>query len=68
MQNLTDKCKKLRRLHDRLTEEIRLLKESLREMELESFENPFETVNVIKGLQEALNTVNKDLEKCPPEY
>jgi hypothetical protein len=59
--------KQLRRLHDRITEELRLLKEGLREAEQESFENPIETVNVIRTLQEVLNTVNLELAKCPAD-
>jgi hypothetical protein len=59
--------KRLRKLHGHLTEEIRLLKEGLREAEQETFENPIETVNVIKNLQEVLNTINHELAKCPPE-
>ncbi|HTK11925.1 MAG TPA: hypothetical protein VL485_32435 [Ktedonobacteraceae bacterium] len=68
MQNLTERCKHLHKLHDRLVEEIRLLKESLREVEQESFDNPIETVNVIRSLQDTLNTVSKELEKCPADY
>ncbi|HEX3641040.1 MAG TPA: hypothetical protein VHV10_07110 [Ktedonobacteraceae bacterium] len=60
-------CKRLRRLHSNVTEELRLLKETLREAEEESFENPIETVNVVKSLQEVLNTVNLELAKCPTE-
>jgi hypothetical protein len=60
-------CKRLRKLHNNLTEELRLLKETLREAEEESFENPIETVNVVKSLQEVLNTVNLELAKCPTE-
>jgi hypothetical protein len=67
MQNFTERCTHLRKLQGRLVEEIRLLKESLREVEMETFENPIETVNVIRSLQDALNTVNKELEKCPVE-
>jgi DNA anti-recombination protein RmuC len=59
--------KQLHRLHGHLTEELRLLKESLQEAEQESFENPIETVNVIRSLQEVLNTVNHELAKCPAE-
>jgi hypothetical protein len=59
-------CKQLRRLHDRITEELRLLKEGLRETEQASFENPIETVNLVRTLQEVLNTVNLELAKCPP--
>ncbi len=60
-----NKCQHLQRLHDRLSEELRLLKETLREEEPESFENPMETVHVIRSLQETLNTVERELEKCP---
>jgi sugar-specific transcriptional regulator TrmB len=60
-------CKRLRKLHGHLTEEIRLLKEGLREAEQETFENPIETVNVIKNLQEVLNMINHELVKCPTE-
>ncbi len=67
MRTRTDTCRQLRRLHDQLTEELRLLKESRQEMEQESFENPIETVNVIKSLQEVLTTVNHQLAKCPAE-
>lgn len=67
MQNFADRCTHLRKLQGRLVEEIRLLKESLQEIQQESFENPIETVNVVKSLQDALNMVSKELEKCPPE-
>ena len=67
VQNHADSCRQLRRLHERLVEELRLLKDGLRETELESFENPIETVQVIKSLQEALHTVNQVLAKCPAE-
>lgn len=67
MRTHIDTCKQFRRLHDQLTEELRLLKESRREMQQESFENPIETVNVIRSLQEVLNTVNDALAKCPAE-
>jgi hypothetical protein len=58
-------CKQLRRLRSRVAEELRLLKEDLQEAEQESFENPIETVNIIRTLQEVLNTVNLELAKCP---
>lgn len=67
MQTRTDTCRQLRRLHSQLTEELRLLKERRQEMEQESFENPIETVNVIRSLQEVLNTVNDELAKCSAE-
>jgi sugar-specific transcriptional regulator TrmB len=67
MRTRLDTCKQFRRLHDQLTEELRFLKERRQEMQQESFENPIETVNVIRSLQEVLNTVNDELAKCPPE-
>jgi hypothetical protein len=59
----TDKCKQLRELHDRLTNELRVLKESEQEEEREGV-NPIETVNIIKSLQKTLNTVDLELQKC----
>ena len=67
MQGNTDKCKQLRKLHGRLVEELRVLKEDLREEEFEGVANPIETANIIKSLQEALNTVTLELQKCPDE-
>ena len=67
MENNTDRCKKLRRLHSRLVEELRLLKESQQEEVSEGFENPVQTANIIKSLQETLSTVVRELEKCPEE-
>jgi hypothetical protein len=65
MSNGSDQCTKLRKLHDRLVEELRILKEDLREEEQEGVANPIETVNIIKGLQKALSTVELELQKCP---
>jgi hypothetical protein len=62
-----DKCKQLRKLHAQLVEELRVLKEELREEEGEGFENPIETVNIIKSLQQARGTIEQELQKCPPE-
>ncbi len=59
-------CNHLRRLHDRLVDEIRLLKESLQEEE-ESFDNPLEMRNIIGSLQATLQQINLELQKCPPE-
>jgi hypothetical protein len=67
MENNTDRCKKLRRLHNRLVEELRLLKESQEEEESEGVENPIQTANIIKSLQETLSMVVRELEKCPDE-
>lgn len=66
-QNTTDKCARLSKLHDRLIEELRALKETREEMEQESFDNPIETVSVIKSLQGTLNTIENELTKCPAE-
>ena len=65
MSNNTDKCERLRKLHDRLTEEIRILEEDLQREEQEGVANPIETVNIIKSLQRTLNTVEVELAKCP---
>lgn len=67
MKNNIDRCKQLRKLHDRLVEELRLLKESQVEEEIEGVVNPVQTANIIKGLQETLSTVVLELEKCPEE-
>ena len=64
MSSSTDKCNQLRQLHDRLTNELRLLKESLEEEEREGTVNPTETVNIIKSLQKVLSTVELELQKC----
>jgi hypothetical protein len=65
MSSSTDKCKQLRELHARLTDELRVLKESLQEEEQEGIVNPIETVTIIKSLQKALSTVDIELQKCP---
>jgi flagellin-specific chaperone FliS len=65
MSSSTDKCKQLRKLYDRLADELRVLKENVQEEEQEGFENPIETVNIIKSLQKALSTVDLELQKCP---
>ncbi len=67
MQNVTDNCKQIRKLHSRLVEELRILKEDRREEEFEGVANPIVTANIIKSLQEALNTVTHELQKCPDE-
>ncbi len=64
MSNSTDRCQQLRELHSRLTEELRILKENLEEEEREGVANPFETANIIMGLQKTLNTVELELQKC----
>lgn len=66
-QNTMDKCARLRKLHARLTEELRALKETKEEVQQESFDNPLAIVNVIKSLQSTLNTIDDELAKCPAE-
>jgi len=65
MNNNTDRCKQLRKLRDRLAEELRALKESEQQEEYEGVGNPLEIVNVIKSLQKTLSTVDLELQKCP---
>jgi hypothetical protein len=60
----TDKCKQLRELHDRLADELRILKESVQEEEHEGIANPLEMVNIIKSLQMTLTSVDLELQKC----
>ena len=65
MSNNIDKCEQLRKLHNRLVEEVRILEESVFEEEEEGVVNPIETVNIIKSLKKVLNTVDLELHKCP---
>jgi hypothetical protein len=66
MIKYSDRCSQLRKLHDRLVDEIRILSESLQEEE-EGFENPLEMRNIIASLQSVLHQINLELQKCPPE-
>jgi hypothetical protein len=65
MSKKTDKCEQLRKLHDRLVEEVRILEEGVFEEEEEGVANPVETVNVIKSLKKSLEAVHLELQKCP---
>jgi len=67
MPDTNDRCSQLRKLHARIQEELRQLKEEEREEEATGVANPVETSNIIKGLQEALQTIALELQKCPPE-
>jgi hypothetical protein len=58
-------CQQLRELHGRLLEELRILKENLREEEYEGVVNPIETATIIISLQKTLNSVELELQKCP---
>jgi len=68
MNNNADKCKQLRELHDRLTAELKALKESEQEEEREGVANPLEMVNIIKSLQKTLGTIDLELQKCFDEH
>lgn len=65
MNNGLDKCSQLRKLQERLMEELRVLKEDVREEEREGVENPVETSSIIKSLQKTLTDVELQLQKCP---
>jgi len=67
MPDTNDRCSQLRKLHARIQEELRQLKEEEREEEATGVANPVETSNIIKGLQAALQTITLELQKCPPE-
>jgi flagellin-specific chaperone FliS len=60
-----DRCNQLRLLYDRLLQEIQQLQESVDQEEREGVGNPIETVNIIKSLRAARQTVELELEKCP---
>lgn len=66
MSKRSDQCRQLRKLHDRLVEEVKLLKESLQEEE-ESFDNPLEVRIILVDLQAVLHRITLELQKCPPE-
>ena len=67
MPDTNDRCSQLRKLHARIEEELRQLKEEERQEEEEGVANPLETSNVIKSLQTVLQTITLELQKCPPE-
>ena len=66
MKKRSDRCNQLRTLHDRLVDEVRLLRASVQEEE-EGFENPIEMHNIIMSLQTVVHQINLELQKCPPE-
>jgi len=65
MSNNNNKCQQLRELHSRLIEELRILKENLREEEHEGMVTTFETATIIISLQKTLSTIELELQKCP---
>ena len=66
MNERSFRCNQLRKLHDRLVDEVKLLKESAQEEE-EGFENPLEIHNILMTLETVLHQINLELQKCPPE-
>ena len=67
MPDTNDRCSQLRKLHARIEQELRQLREDEREAEEEGVANPIEISNVIKALQSALQSITLELDKCPPE-
>ncbi len=66
MANTQDRCNHLRTLHTNLIQEINALQQGLNVEEYDGVANPIETVSIIKSLQNTLQTVENELEKCPP--
>ena len=65
MSERSNRCSQLRQLHDRLVDEVRLLRENVQEEE-EGFENPLELRTILEALQAVLHQVHLELQKCPP--
>ena len=58
-------CEQLSQLRTRILSELNALKQGEQQEEREGIQNPIEMLRVIKSLQEVLNTINVELEKCP---
>ncbi len=67
MPDNNDRCSKLRKLHDRIEEELRILKAEEREENRVGFDNPVLISDIIKSLQSTLSSIDVELQKCPPE-
>jgi hypothetical protein len=67
MPDNNDRCSKLRKLHDRIEEELRILKAEEREENRVGFDNPVVISDIIKSLQSTLSSIDGELQKCPPE-
>ena len=65
MNDTTERCQKLRKLHDRLKEEVWTLEADVRQEEHDGVANPFEMVSIIKSLQRTISSVESELAKCP---
>jgi hypothetical protein len=67
MKNSPDRCNQLRKLHIRLTNEIKVLQGNVQQAEDEGVGPSIESLSTIKTLQATLNTVALQLQQCPPE-
>src|ERR1700740_827924 len=67
MPDNNDRCSKLRKLHDRIEEELRILKGEEREENRVGFDNPVVISDIIKSLQSTLSSIDVELQKCPPD-
>jgi hypothetical protein len=67
MTNSPDRCNQLRKLHDHLTNEVKTLRESMQRAQQEGITTSTASLNTIKSLQNALQTISLELQKCPPE-
>ena len=67
MESTQEKCEHLRRLQTNLFQELHALQEGLNQEEHAGVANPMETINVIRSLQKTLQTIEIELEKCPPD-
>ncbi|TMC22847.1 MAG: hypothetical protein E6J34_04825 [Chloroflexi bacterium] len=67
MSNSPDRCTKLRTLHARLTNEVKILRENIQRAEQDGIHPSIEALNKIKTLQASLHTVSQQLQNCPPE-
>ncbi len=63
----SDRCTQLRKLHARLTNEVKLLRESIKKAEQNGVDTSIEALQQIKHLQASLRTISVELEKCPPD-
>ncbi len=59
MPDANDRCSQLRKLHARIEEELRQLREEERETEEEGVANPVVISDVIKSLQSTLQTITQ---------
>lgn len=62
-----ERCRQLRALHTRLSDEIKRLQESIHRAEQEGVSNPLEMLNTVKQLKASLHTVSLELANCPVE-